>query len=280
MITFQNCVRWKQCTLATVTATNDATEDLKAAIDLLWTPQAAPRRGPKPGLTLAAIAKAGIEIADADGLAAVTMQRVAETLGVTKMALYRYVQRKTELVALMTDTGLGAPPPLDPAHDWRTKLVAWAHSIFDRFIRHPWAQEAATGVRAIGPNEIAWLEQALTALDGTALNGSEKLDVAATLSGHARAIAQQAGSAYPEHGMESAFAMALRAHEDQFPALMASLASAATDGGQDQALEFGLARILDGVELLINSRDAASRSMSGPSGRSTSTGGTSSASRS
>jgi AcrR family transcriptional regulator len=264
-----------------VPATDDATDYLKAAIDLLWTPQAAPRRGPRPGLSLAAIAKAGIEIADADGLAAVTMQRVAETLGVTKMALYRYVQRKTELVALMTDTGIGAPAPLDPAHDWRTKLDTWAQAIFDRFSRHPWAQETATGVRAIGPNEIAWLEQALAALEGTGLDGSEKLDVAATLSGHARAIAQQAGaavSASPEHGMESALAMLLPGREDQFPALLAALESAATDGGQDQALGFGLARILDGVELLINSREAASRSMSGPSGRSTSTGGTSSAS--
>lgn len=241
-----------------MTAPDDATDDLTAAIELLWTPQAAPRRGPKPGLTLATIAKAGIDVADADGLAAVTMQRVAETLGVTKMALYRYVQRKTQLVALMTDTGLGAPTPPDPADDWRTKLHSWAHAIVERFVRHPWAQETATGVRAIGPNEVAWLEQALAALEGTGLTGSEKLDVAATLSGHARAMAQQAtASSHPEAGMESAFAMLLRDREDQFPLLAAALQSAATDGGQDQAFDFGLARILDGVELLINARRAS-----------------------
>lgn len=236
--------------------TDDATSDLNAVIDLLWSPAPTPRRGPKPGLTLTDIATAGIAIADTDNLGAVTMQRVAEALGVTKMALYRYVRGKTELVALMTDTAIGEPVTLDTGTDWRTALHTWAHAMVDRFVRHPWTQETTTGTRAIGPNEIGWLEQALTALDGTGLTGSEKLDVAATLAGHARATAQHASSsvgASPEKGLETIFAVVLRDHAAQFPALSAALDSA-TDDGRDQAFDFGLNRILDGIELLVQQR--------------------------
>ncbi|HEX4224447.1 MAG TPA: helix-turn-helix domain-containing protein, partial [Pseudonocardiaceae bacterium] len=122
-----------------------AINDLDAVIDLLWTPPPTPRRGPKPGLNLNAIAEAGIAIADADGLAAVTMQHVAEALGVTKMALYRYVRGKTELVALMTDLSLREPIDLDTVTGgWRAKLDAWAWAILERYIRHPWLRETTT----------------------------------------------------------------------------------------------------------------------------------------
>jgi len=81
------------------------------AMAVLWGQMSTPRRGPKPTLNLETIARAGIRIADADGLAAVTMQRVAEELGATKMALYRYVPGKVEMAALMTDVAIGGPPP-------------------------------------------------------------------------------------------------------------------------------------------------------------------------
>ncbi|MEV4758772.1 TetR/AcrR family transcriptional regulator [Micromonospora sp. NPDC049559] len=225
------------------------------ATELLWGERTAPRRGPRPTLTLESIAAAGIGIADAEGLAAVTMQRVAERLGVTKMALYRYVPGKVELVALMTDLAVGGPPRLDEVGDgWRPRLDAWARRMFERFWAHPWAIEATVGARAIGPNELGWLEQAAAALTGTGLTGSEILDVAATLVGHVRTVAQQgaaisAGS--PERAMNDAVVGLLAGREDRFPALVAALADR---GGEDQALDFGLRRILDGVELLIDRR--------------------------
>lgn len=236
-----------------------ATGDLNAVIDLLWTPPPTPRRGPKPGLTLNAIAEAGIAIADTDGLAAVTMQRVAEALGVTKMALYRYVRGKTELVALMTDLSLSEPVDLDTVTGgWRAKLDAWAWATLDRFIRHPWSQETTTGPRAMGPNELGWVEQALAAMGDIELSGAERLDVAATLAGHARAIAQQhtarTGSG-SEEAIDDMFALLLRGREKQFPALAAALESAAEPGARDQAFTFGLERILDGIELLVDRRN-------------------------
>jgi AcrR family transcriptional regulator len=227
------------------------------ALALLWEQQkAAPRRGPRPTLTLDAITRAAIEIADAGGLAAVTMQRIAEVAGVTKMALYRYVPGKDELVALMIDMGIGEPPDLTALPGgWRPRLGEWARQLFQRFCQHPWSLEATVGARPIGPKEVGWLEQAVAALTGTRLGGGEKLDVAATLAGHARAMAQQASaeaSGAPQQAMEATFAIALRGREDRFPALTAALASAAEHSSQDNALDFGLARILDGVELFID----------------------------
>ncbi|GIF50771.1 TetR family transcriptional regulator [Asanoa ferruginea] len=222
---------------------------------LLWEPSPGPRRGPRPAFTVDDIARAGIAIADADGLAAVTMQRVADQLGVTKMALYRYVPGKAELVALMLDIGLGGPPPRGDL-GWRAALDAWSRALFVEFAAHPWSLEASVGARVMGPNELGWLEEAVAALTGTGLDGSEMLDVAVTLVGHVRSLAQQTAGSPPgtEAALDDAIAGLVHGREDRFPALAAAIDDARTSGKQDQALDFGLARILDGVAVLIDQR--------------------------
>ncbi|MEU6926000.1 TetR/AcrR family transcriptional regulator [Streptomyces sp. NPDC046631] len=234
-------------------------DEQSEAVRLLWGPHPKPKRGPKPALSLNRIAQAGIEIADAEGLAAVSMQRVAGLLGVTKMALYRYVPGKAELVAVMVDTAIGgAPPPNEPRRDWREQLGDWARHLSTVFHRHPWLLDATVGPRVIGPKELAWMEQALAALDNTGLTGAERMDAVVLLTGHVRGIALQARAAGPEGSPEAQLAATLgelmRAHGERYPALTAALASAAESGGQDEALEFGLHRILDGLGLLITQR--------------------------
>lgn len=223
---------------------------------LLWDGRSLPTRGPKPTLTLERIAAAGIAVADAEGLAALTMQRVAEALGVTKMALYRYVPGKAELVAVMVDVGVGAAPRLaDVPGGWGPRLDTWAHRLFERFSAHPWALEATVGARVVGPNEMDWLEQATTELAGTGLTGPETLDVVGTLTGHVRTVAQQAAAMTttdPGLAMEATFGAALAGREGRFPALAAALAD---PEGQGQGLEFGLRCILAGVESLVGRRD-------------------------
>ena len=234
----------------------EADGERAGVIDVLWGERARATRGRKATLTLEAIARTGIAIADADGLAAATMQRVGAALGVTKMALYRHVPDKDALVALMLDTALGEPPRLDDVPGgWRPRLEHWARRLADRFTQHPWASEATLGTRVMGPNELGWLEQALAALAGTGLEGGEMLDVAATLVWHVRSSAQQAAASAsdnPEEALSSTIAAVLRGREGRFPAVAAALAAA--HASQDQALDFGLSRILDGVALLIGSR--------------------------
>ncbi|MDA3644687.1 TetR/AcrR family transcriptional regulator [Saccharopolyspora indica] len=222
--------------------------------EVLWGARPAPRRGPKPALSLERIARTGIELADAEGLAAVSMQRVAAELGFTKMSLYRYVPGKAELVALMADLAMGAPPELDGG--WRERLDAWTRALLPRFTQHPWVLEATTGPRLPGPNELAWTEAAIAALDGTGLRGSERMDAVVVLVGHVRGIAQQAAATpdgNPDQQLSSKLAELLREHGDRFPALTNALTDTE---GQDQALDFGLARILDGLATLITDRSA------------------------
>ncbi|MGY0008188.1 TetR/AcrR family transcriptional regulator [Micromonospora sp. I033] len=228
--------------------------DKRRLFELLWGTPSGPRRGPRPTLTLPAIARAGITIADAEGLDGLTMQRVAESLDVTKMALYRYVPGRAELVALMLEAAIGEPPPPPPGADWRGQLDDWARQLFDRFRRHPWAQAATVGPRLPGPNELAWVERVVAALTGTGLTGSEQLDVAVLLVGHARNLAQHAGpDGAPGGSREVAFGTLVRGREERFPALDAALRDI-DPNVTDQALDFGLARILDGIEALITTR--------------------------
>ncbi|WP_225826485.1 TetR/AcrR family transcriptional regulator [Streptomyces naphthomycinicus] len=226
---------------------------------LLWGSRPQPTRGPRPTLDLDRIARAGIEIADSDGLADVSMQRVAARLGVTKMALYRYVPGKAELVALMADVAIGpCPAVVRERSGWRGQLEEWARRLLAHFCRHPWVLDATTGPRVPGPRELSWLESVVSALDGSGLSGAEQMDAAVLLVGHVRAIAQQARAAGPagkaEADLGSALTELMRTHGERFPALTTALASAARSGGQDQAWEFGLQRILDGLAALIGRR--------------------------
>ncbi|MFC0030486.1 TetR/AcrR family transcriptional regulator [Micromonospora chaiyaphumensis] len=245
--------------------------DKRRLFELLWGTPAGPRRGPRPTLTLAAIARAGIAIADADGLEGLTMQRVAESLDVTKMALYRYVPGRAELVALMLEDAIGEPPPPPAGADWRARLDDWTRQLFDRFRRHPWAQAATVGARLPGPNELAWVEAVVAALTGTGLTGAEQLDVAVLLVGHARNLAQHATpQGAPAGSREAAFGVLVRGREERFPALDAALRGI-DPAAADAALDFGLARILDGIGTLIAARTADPRSGGaadrGPGGR-------------
>lgn len=219
--------------------------------DVLWDGPRPATRGPKPTLTLDRVVAAGIAIADAEGLAAVAMHRVAADLGMTKMSLYRYVPGKAELVALMVEQAIGAPPPLAPG-GWREALTTWARVLMARYLEHPWALEATVGPRPVGPVELGWMEAALGALAGTPLRGPERLDAVAVLAGHVRALVQQSAAAeHPEAALAAAIAAPLARHGERFPQLLAALAETAAAGAGDQAFEFGLALLLDGLAARI-----------------------------
>jgi len=208
-------------------------------------------------MTLEGIALAGIAIADAEGLDAVSMQRVAGDLSFTKMSLYRYVPGKAELVAVMSDLAIGSPPD-HQGLDWRESLTAWALDLYATFERHPWLLLSMVGRRAIGPNELTWMDRGIQALSASGLNGGEQLDSVLVMTGHVRTIAQQAftlpggTTGVTEEHITSALTEVLKTHAERFPGLAAAMQS--IDGNQNQGLTFGLDRILDGIGLLITAR--------------------------
>jgi len=228
-------------------------------IELLWRPHPAPAPSTRPALSLPAIASAAIAIADADGLGAVSMQRVAGDLGYTKMALYRYVASKAELIAVMIENAVGDPPELASIPGgWRPRLQEWARQLRATWQRHPWLPWATRGDRLMGPHEIGWTECAVAALADTRLSGAEQIDTVFLLSGHIRnthstaAVGTQPWTA--ERQLDPRLAKLLHEDHDRFPALIA-----ATDGAAvaaDSTWEFGLRCLLDSIELLIAKRAA------------------------
>jgi AcrR family transcriptional regulator len=237
-------------------------KDQASAMELLWGAAGRPARGPKPALSTERIARAAIDIADAEGLAMVSMQRVAADLDFTKMSLYRYFPGKTELIAFMIDTALGEPPALGEG-GWRAELGEWARQCWVVYRRHPWLLQVTVGQRAVGPNELGWMECAVEALAPTGLDGAEQLDAVVLVTGHVRNLAQQVLTTVTPAGVRagstegeliSVLAELLERHGERFPALTTAVASAAAGSAQDDALDFGLNRIFDGLELLIAAR--------------------------
>ncbi|WP_067473923.1 TetR/AcrR family transcriptional regulator [Nocardia amamiensis] len=231
------------------------------ALELLWGTQQRPKRGPKPALSLERIVAEAIALADAEGLANLSMQRLAERLGFTKMSLYRYVPGKAELVALMLDAALGAPPEItvEPTSEepWRDRLGSWCATLYQRFREHPWSLEVSVGVRPIGPNELAWMESALGALAGTGLTNAERLDTIVLLTGHARSLVQQVRAMDAEaleKQIAGQFADLVAAAAERYPESAAAFAEEGAAAGGEGALQFGIGRILDGLAVLIARR--------------------------
>src|SRR6185369_13421325 len=101
---------------------SDVENGIPNALALAWGLKERPGKGPRPGLSLDRIVAAGVKVAAAEGLGAVSMSRVASELGAATMSLYRYVPAKHELLDLMVDAAMGAPPEPDPALGWRAGL--------------------------------------------------------------------------------------------------------------------------------------------------------------
>jgi AcrR family transcriptional regulator len=141
-------------------------------------------RGPVPEHDRARITTAAIALADADGLGAVSMRKIAAAIGTAPASLYRYVDSRDELLELMADA---VASELDlsrqPSGDWRADLVALAHQLRDAYRRHPWLLDVVPGRVGPGPRAVDQLEYALAALAGLDVTGPVKLEAVAMLNG-------------------------------------------------------------------------------------------------
>lgn len=225
-------------------------------------------RGPKPSLSTEGIALAAIKIADAEGLGAVSMQRVASAFGFTNMALYRYIPDKDALIGMMLETSLGDAPGLTgAAAGWRAKLTEWTRAISDRIRRHPWALDVLNQMRVPGPRELSWMEAGLAAFEGTSLSGQESLDVLGVLIAHIRIVKQYSAKARTNNGgtgeWNKGLATVVSARPDLYPRLAESLRPHSVETLDGNRLAFGIERMLDGIELLISSRTPSEQSRYG-----------------
>lgn len=241
--------------------------ELPSGLALAWGVTDRPRRGPKPGLTLERIVRRGVELADAEGLSALSMSRLANLLGFTTMSLYRYVASKDDLLVLIHDAAVGAPPPMQ-AVGWREGLAAWCRAQLAVLRTHPWMVRIPISGPPMNPNSVAWIESGLAAMTGSGLTEAEKMAVIQLLAGYvlhqarleAEIMAAYAAAGVPDPvGVAQDYGRVLAGLIDaeRFPALSETLAAgvfAGADEDWDVDVEFGLNRILDGIGVLVAGR--------------------------
>jgi AcrR family transcriptional regulator len=131
---------------------------------LIWERPEPPSRPALAPLSRELIVDAAIALADADGLAAVSLRKVAAVLDAGPMRLYGYLSTKEELLDLMVDAAYAEIPALEPG-DWRAALRSLAHHLRGTAHRHPWFADLIGGRPSLGPHTLAHMESALAALD-------------------------------------------------------------------------------------------------------------------
>jgi AcrR family transcriptional regulator len=245
------------------------------SLQLLWRPTGRSRRGPEQALSREGIVLAAIEIADAEGLLALSMARLAERLGCATMSLYRHVANKDELQVFMMDTAPGSPPALAPGTGWRRGLELWARALQAVYYRHPWILQIVAGRPPLEPGQLAWLEAGLQALKPTHLVPGDKLSVILLVLNYVRGEAQikigvlQAHRRTPKQERQAqawyARTLAQLVDAERFPALAEVIAAGVFSGGHgdvtsDPSFDFGLARLLDGVQVAVCAAQASFRS--------------------
>jgi AcrR family transcriptional regulator len=252
--------------------------ELPPGLDLLWGRRGQGKRGPRPGLTTDLIVDAAIRLADAEGLEAVSMARVAAELGFTTMSLYRHVTSKEELLQLMWNaSALSSDQVVLEGDSWRPRLRQWAEVQRDVIDRHPWITQMPMAAPPLSPNSLAFVERGLETLDGTGMADGDKLRIIGLLSSYTlsearmahdalRAAKEQAArdQATAGSGGEPAppwtFEALLRelVDEQTYPRLhrIAWTAPAESDVygplSEHEQFMFGIDCILDGVQALID----------------------------
>ncbi|WP_435737525.1 TetR/AcrR family transcriptional regulator [Cellulosimicrobium sp. PMB13] len=263
----------------------------------LWGRDAPRRRGPKPALSVDQIARAAVDLADAEGLDAVSMARVAESLGYSSMALYRYVASKDELLSLMADAAsadLALPPEAEG--DWRSRLEAWTRAQIEGIVARPWYLDLPLTTVRLGPHRLRWIDRAFSILRDLGLTTDEKLQIVGLLAQHvlgegrvtveterAAALAVRREQGLPDDTPESEldpaaleranpyydFEAVLQhlANPAEYPDLFAALADLPPstsdaprhDDAWEDGFDVGLQIVLDGIEAFVEQRTALRR---------------------
>ncbi|QNG17470.1 TetR/AcrR family transcriptional regulator [Rhodococcus triatomae] len=249
-------------------------EEADRLLRLLWRHtlgEPAGARGPRQGITVDEVVRASIALADREGLAAVSMRKLAEALGVGVMTLYTYVPGKDDLVALMVDEVEGEVEPPGPSGGLRDRLAAMAESLWDEYRRHPWLLDVGDLRFAPGPNGSERFEWQLALIEGLGLDDIEMDQTVAAITGFTASCARaalQMQRIQERSGMSDARWWEINAPilaevmpADRYPiaervgTTAGTTYNAASDPGR--TFRFGLERILDGLEGLVSSRSGS-----------------------
>ncbi|MFJ5264317.1 TetR/AcrR family transcriptional regulator [Streptomyces sp. NPDC088387] len=248
--------------------------DVARTLELLWETGHRPSRGPKPGLTLDRIVEVAVRVADGEGLEAVSMRRVAAELGTGAMSLYRYVPGKGELLDLMLDRvqrPSGNPAELGDG-GWRSALEALGRTTLALYRRHPWLLQVNQSRPILGPSALEGMEQVLSLIKPMGLPDRELVSAIILVDSYVvGAVRSQVYQAEVEHrtGLtddefwEAQVPVLEKVlSTGRFP-LIASLDDNTWARDFDH-FEYGLQRILDGLEAMLEKRNGPPEGRSDP----------------
>lgn len=213
------------------------------------------------------VVRAAVTIADAEGLTGLSIRRLAGELGIPTMSVYRHVADKEELVLLMMDRVMAANPP-PPRHTpgrdgWRTCVEALARLQWSMYRRHTWLAQAISFTRPLlAPHAMAHTEWTMRAFEGHGLDPRTQFTAAVTIANHVRGTAVNlADEAQAEQETGMTDTDWLDTQQERLAAVLATgnlplmgrfVAGDDRDFGLDQMFEFGLQRLLDGLERLLS----------------------------
>jgi AcrR family transcriptional regulator len=217
-------------------------------------------RGPKPIHSRRDVAAAGIRIADAEGLGAVSMRRIAAELDTGTSSLYRYVSKKDDVLELMGDEVMGELRGTTLSGDWRADLHTIARLLREAALRHTWLPSLSSGRANHGPNSLWWMELSLSAFDGMDLDTDEMLANLGTLSafvlGHVlgelgdQEAARRSGLTHEQWMEQQGEYGPTIMNSGLYPRFTRVIIEAETPHAadrQDRGFEAGLERVLDGL---------------------------------
>ncbi|MFZ3571491.1 TetR/AcrR family transcriptional regulator [Streptomyces sp. BH097] len=150
--------------------------------EVIWARPERAGRGPRPAHSRADIAATAVRVADAEGIDAVSMRRIAAELGMGTMSLYNYVPRKEDLYELMVDAVSGEYEFPEPSGDWRADVLGLARQSRALMHRHPWMPGLMSPVYGFSPNALAYLEYCLSCLDPLDLPYGTKMELIAAVT--------------------------------------------------------------------------------------------------
>lgn len=243
-------------------------DEARSEIERLWDGAATERPGPVQGQSARSIAAAAIRLADEKGLDALSMRSVASAVGLSAMGLYTYFPGKPEMIAMMIDeTYRMLPLSYDGCLTWRDRLDRVANTNWRLILRHPWLAAVEGHRPVLGPNVIAKYDFELGAIEGIGLDDLMMDAVLNTtlafVSGAARAkldeiaIGRRTGQSDAAWWHARAPLLAEKLH-DRFPLAQRVGAAAGTHhdapADPDAGFDFGLERLLDGIEMLVRHR--------------------------
>jgi AcrR family transcriptional regulator len=235
------------------------TQAARRVIELLWDPpDTPPSRGPRPKISLDQVIVAGIAVADADGLADLSMRKVAGLLGVGTMSLYTYVPGRDELLELMVNRVHGELDLPTQDQPWRASVERQVAERWQLYERHPWLLDLNMARMPVGPHvmdadEALFAAVARSGLQGAGIVSATNL-IVWQLLGAARSQIIEAdqtrrtGTSAEAYWNSRASFWVTYFDDTRYPTMAAIWEAGGFDDEQAHAFDRQLGRLLDGLE--------------------------------